>query len=95
MNDNGDEVLPYVFLPDAVRRRTPQAQANSLDMGVLERLLSTAEAEIASGEPSTRDLIVTGLLTELEDSWLWPMIADNLGSKSKQVLVKFRVWKPT
>lgn len=63
LSDNG-ELLPYVYLPDAVRALELQMREGELDQETCSRFAAVIEAGLAEGG-SVRNLVLLGLIDEI------------------------------
>lgn len=82
---DNDELLPYDYLPNAIRALSQLAQGGQLNDDVYDRLADLMESTLRS-EPDAIDLIALGVLEELRDSSLWQRIKDRLGPRTLHAL---------
>jgi hypothetical protein len=80
LTDN-DELLPYVYLPDAVRDLVCQMHSKMLSDDVYDRLANAIE-NVLTSDPEAHDLITLGLLDEMRESELWTEVHDRLGPRT-------------
>jgi hypothetical protein len=74
-------LLPYVYLPDAVRDLEAKAKAGRLPEDFVDRLATALETMLLS-DPGSHNLITLGLLEELINTELWSRLKDHLGPRT-------------
>jgi hypothetical protein len=80
------ELLPYVFLPDAVRDAQRQMDSKMFPSDFFDRFAKAIEDALES-DPESHDLIAIGLLEELKASpRLWEVMRNKLGRRTTEVL---------
>ncbi|MBV9719276.1 MAG: hypothetical protein JOZ77_08150 [Candidatus Eremiobacteraeota bacterium] len=82
--DNGGELLPYTYFPDAVRDAQKQLRLDLLPPNFLDRFASTIEM-LLDWDPGAHDLVGLGIIDELKETDFWQAIYPKLGPKSRAV----------
>jgi hypothetical protein len=80
------ELLPYVFLPDAIRDAQRQMDDHSLPSDFFDRFAKAIE-EVLQTDPASHDLIAIGVLEELRASpRFWQRVKDKVGRRTMDVI---------
>lgn len=83
--ERGGELVPYTYLPDAVRDLAAKSIEGALRPDTLAKLGAGIEDLLRMEHPEVRNLVGLALIEELANNAIWPTFEPNLGIRGRRL----------